>query len=427
MLAVLLALLLAPPGPTDVCKDDLASACEALEKECGRLLDAKGVSLGKIRKELQKEAAAARTPEDEWVVLARLVARLRDGHAAVLTTDKTKDLKWPLPPLEKGPGLCWCESKGKVYVKGAWGSGAGAGIEVGMEIVKVEGKPAAKWLDARVEELSDLYCFSTGQGAQYFACHWGLGGPAGTTLQLELRDPATKKTKKATLTRSDGGLAPAGPVFYPPGLQAIGRNSYGRLQSGFGYIHLRDVPQSLPEDLDKMLEALADPPGLVLDCRANGGGGCDHDAVFGRFVPEGRTLSFGKQYASAGPHPYKGPVVVIVDAGVRSAGETVSGMLKEDGRAYMIGPEATAGMSSQKTTIDLPSGLFKLYVSVGSNKGRFNGGKGIEGIGVPPHEIVPYDPADLARGVDTEIKRAEELLGKGFPRNTVPYHPERYD
>lgn len=420
MLTALLALLLAPPGPPDICKSDLAFAYEALEKECGRLLEAKGVSLGKIRKELAKDAATVRTTEDEWVLLTRLIARLRDGHAVVMTTDKTKDLKWPLPLLDKGPGLCWCTAGGKVRVKGAWGTAAGAGVEVGMEVVKVEGVPAAKWLDGRAAELSDIYCFSTAQGARYFACHWGLGGPEGSTLELELRHPVTKKTKKATLTRNDGGLAPAGPVVFPPGLQAIGRNSYGKLASGFGYIHLRDVPETLPDDLDRMLDALADPPGLVLDCRANGGGGCDHDAVFGRFVPKGAKLSFGKDYASAGTRPYKGPVVVIVDAGVRSAGETVAGMLKEDGRAYMIGPEATAGMSS------LPSGLFKLYVSVASNKGRFNGGKGTEGIGVPPHEIVPYDATDLASGTDTQIKRAEQLLAKGFPRNAVPYHPERY-
>ena len=120
-------------------------------------------------------------------------------------------------------------------------------------------------------------------------------------------------------------------------------------------------------------------------------------------------------------------MVVIVDAGVRSAGETISGMFKEDGRAYMIGETPTAGMSSQKTTIQLPSELFALYVSVGSNKGRFNRGKGIEGIGVPPHEIVEYDPDDLANGEDTLIKRAQELLERfpkrGFPER-VPFDAE---
>jgi C-terminal processing protease CtpA/Prc len=113
-----------------------------------------------------------------------------------------------------------------------------------------------------------------------------------------------------------------------------------------------------------------------------------------------------------------------VDAGARSAGETGSGIFKEDGRAYMIGESATAGMSSQKEEIELPSGLFRLYVSVGSNKGRFNGGRGIEGIGVIPHEIVEYDPKDLQAGIDTLIARAEALLAK-FPQKDVPYRASK--
>ncbi len=99
-------------------------------------------------------------------------------------------------------------------------------------------------------------------------------------------------------------------------------------------------------------------------------------------------------------------------------------MFKEDGRAYMIGETPTAGMSSSKTTIDLPSGKFSLYVSVRSNKSRFQGGRGIEGIGFIPHETIPYDPADLSEGVDTLIKRAEELLAK-FPKGKVPYKPSK--
>jgi C-terminal processing protease CtpA/Prc len=118
-------------------------------------------------------------------------------------------------------------------------------------------------------------------------------------------------------------------------------------------------------------------------------------------------------------------LVVIVDAGCRSAGETIAGMFKEDGRGYMIGESPTAGMSSQKTTIELPSGLFSLYVSVRSNKQRFQNGRGIEGIGVIPHEIVPYDQKDLLSDVDTQIRRAEELLRR-FPQSKVPYKPGDY-
>jgi hypothetical protein len=88
----------------------------------------------------------------------------------------------------------------------------------------------------------------------------------------------------------------------------------------------------------------------------------------------------------------------------------------------MIGESATAGMSSSKKLIPVPSGLFELFVSVRSNKKRFNEGRGIEGIGVPPDEIVEYDARDLAKGVDTLIARAEAILAD-FPEKEVRYSP----
>ena len=100
-------------------------------------------------------------------------------------------------------------------------------------------------------------------------------------------------------------------------------------------------------------------------------------------------------------------------------------MFKEDGRAYMIGESPTAGMSSQKTTINLPSGLFSLYVSIASNKSRFQDGRGIEGIGIEPHELVAFDPKDLANEKDTLILRAAALLAD-FPQRKVPYDPKDF-
>ena len=67
-------------------------------------------------------------------------------------------------------------------------------------------------------------------------------------------------------------------------------------------------------------------------------------------------------------------------------------------------------MSAQKVEIEPPSKLFQVRIAVGSNKQRFNGGRGIEGIGVPPHEIVAWDAAAMRDGVDPLIRRAEELL-----------------
>ena len=85
----------------------------------------------------------------------------------------------------------------------------------------------------------------------------------------------------------------------------------------------------------------------------------------------------------------------------------------------------SAGMASTRKTLDLPSGLFLLDVSVATVMARANGGKGIEGLGVTPHVIVAYDPDDLRRGVDTLIRRAEERLRAGTAK-LVPYDPARF-
>jgi C-terminal processing protease CtpA/Prc len=358
------------------------------------------------------------------MLLQRLVAQLRDGHAYVYVPKTTTGLQRPAQAPRRGPGMFWYAVKNRVFVKNAWGGAAQAGVRPGMEVLAVDGVSVGRWMPKRLVELRSTRGFSTDHQAQFFLFHWGLAGPQGSRMKVKLRT-LKRRTATVTVPRSDSSFVPRGPAVFPEGLTRIGRQRYGTLPSGYGYIHLRDVPGELPQQLDTMLGELGNVPGLILDCRANGGGGCDHDAVFGRFVPKGKTVAFRKRYRSQGPTPYGGPMVVIVDAGVRSAGETISGIFKEDGRAYMIGPTPTAGMSSQKKFIELPSKLFKLYVSVYSNKKRFNNSKGIEGVGVPPHETVTYNPKDLAEGIDTLTQRAEELLRK-YPAGKVPYKPAQF-
>jgi C-terminal processing protease CtpA/Prc len=424
LLALLACPLLAPaPCAQSAYQKDVAFALRELEAQCGRFFGPKGIDWKAVTREFGAAAKAVKTDQDHYVLLTRLLARLEDGHAAVRTRARTQDVRWP--DDGKGPrvgcGMFWCRIGQKLHVKTVWGSAAEVGIEPGMEVVSVAGLPARKWLDARIAALRDFCSFSTDHQAFFFACHAGLAEPVGTRLELELREPGGAR-KKRTITFSRGNPTPQGPAVFPPDLKSTKDLRFGVLKSGFGYIRVRRCKEDLPQQMDEALAAVGGAGGLVLDFRANSGGGFDHDALMGRFVPKGQTLAFGKRYASAGPHPYGGRVVVIVDGTVVSAGETAAGQFKEDGRAYMIGESPTAGMSASKVELELPSGLFALYVSVASNKGRFNGGKGIEGIGVVPHALVEFDAKDLAAGIDTLIARAETLLAD-FPQNDVPYRP----
>jgi carboxyl-terminal processing protease len=401
---------------TEECGKDVEFLLAELQRQAGHFFAVKGIDWAAVGEQFRREAKEVKDELAHVKLCNRLVARLRDAHAGLM------DLKLEFPDEAQGrrwtgPGVHLIAIGERVLVRQAFGAAREAGLSQGTQVEKIDGFPAPRWLEQAVERASDRRGYSTAQMALYEACHAGLGDWEGTKIGLDVvREGAPTHVE---LVRSGGpNYVPLGPIFPPKELQTLGRQRFGRTAAGFGYIHLRDVLEELPEQLDKMLPTLGDAPGLILDTRANGGGGCDHEAVFGRFIPAGKRW---RQYRGAGGQPFTRSMVVIVDAGVRSAGETVAGMFKEDGRALMIGDTPTAGMSSQKTVITVPSGLFSVRFSVASNKGRFNGGRGIEGIGVPPHEVTPYEPADLAGGVDTQIRRAEEFLKLGLPKERIPW------
>lgn len=403
----------APPYARDI--DFLLTE---FQKQAGALLKQKGVDWDAVRTEFTKAAGSVTTDTEHYKLVSRLLSQLHDGHAGIVQS-KVKPDDGSKGRRFTGPRVHLVTSGGKVLVRAAFKDAADAGIKAGQEVLRIDGTPVHQWLDRAVVTMEQRgSSFSTPHQASYAACHWGLGDWEGTPVTFEIKDE-TGAMKSIKRVRNGGpNQVPAGPIFPPGDLKFVGRQSYGKTSEGMAYIHLRDVPGDLPAQLDKMLPEIGDAPGLILDMRANGGGGCDHAAVFGRFLAKGKQWGY---YEGVGDHAFTGPMVLIVDAGVRSAGETIAGMFKEDGRAYLIGDAPTAGTSSQKSEISTPSGLLRIRFSTRTNMGRFNKGRGIEGIGVSPHETVPVKAEDLLKKEDTLIKRAVELLRKGFPEDVVDY------
>ncbi len=435
-LATALLLLFFSPGSHAQDRDyaaDVSFALDELEKNCGHFFDKKQIDWDGVRTEFSKRVAEVKTDQDHLMLLVELVARLKDGHAGVYPVDKENPVPWPKWPEETGIGMFFTKIGDDFVIKNAWGSAKEGGATPGMTILKIDDTAPADWIEKRIEKLAKYRGFSTRQQAFFYATHWGLRDVVGSPMKLEVKS-IDGAEKTLNLTHQKTSQTPQGPVFWPKAKDkkwgAAGRGDLNWCvldESGYGYIHVRRCKGNLPEMVDEALAEIGpDIKGIVMDWRGNSGGGFDHDALFGRFIPKGKTTAWGKRYASAGPNPYGGPLVCIIDATCRSAGETGAGIFKEDGRAYMIGESPTAGMSSSKKSIELPSKLFYLYVSVYSNKGRFNGGEGIEGVGVIPHEAVTLSKEDLAAEKDTVILRAVKVLDKGIPTEVVPYRPEDY-
>lgn len=418
---------------------DVTFVLDQLEKDCGHFFKLKKIDWTKVRTEMTAAAAKTTNATEHWRVMMRIVARLRDGHASVDRGPNGRDVKPPVFRRTQGLGIHCCRVGKKVYVKAAWAAAGTAGLKPGMEITKIGGQPALKWLAERTAEYADVWSFSTDHHASFYTDTWGMLAAEGERIEIEFKT-LKRKTKKRTLTPDPKtNQRPDGPAFYPEGAERHKDLVLGLTPKAYGYVSIRRCKGDLPAQMDHALSALraayrtkrkkkkAELKGLILDFRSNTGGAFDHDDLMGRFIPAGKRMRgqvlkgrVMKRYPSTSTEPYAGPIVVIVDATVVSAGETASGMFKEDGRAYMIGESPTAGMSSSKKSITLPSGLFKLRYSIASNKLRFNEMRGIEGIGVIPHEIVAYKPKDLANQKDTLIERAEAIL-KRFPKKKVPF------
>ena len=411
--------LRAQTAGTEAYARDIAFFLDELPKLAGRFFELKKIDWDAVRSEFLAAVPKVMSDGDHLVLCSRLLARLKDGHAGLV------DLKAAMPDDSNGrrwtgPRVHLMTVGDGVFVRAAFGEAAGRGLKPGQRVESIDTQPARKWLEANVTRLRDTNGYSTDHQALHAACHWGLADWSGTPITFAIRD-GDEAVREIVIERNGGpNFAPVGPVFFPPGVERLGRQAYGRSPGGFGYIHLRDVPADLPAQLDTMLSALGGVPGMILDLRGNGGGGCEHGPVIGRFLPKG---SYWGEYESAGDAPFTGPVVALIDAGTRSAGETVAGLFIAESRAYGLGESPTAGMSGAKTVLAAPSGLFSARITVRSHGGRWNKGRGIEGIGIAPTETLAYEPAELLSGVDTHIRRADQLLKDGFPEDAVDYHP----
>ncbi|MBL8768488.1 MAG: hypothetical protein JNL94_14025 [Planctomycetes bacterium] len=425
LLPAILLVTVAAFAPQSAYERDIAFALDELEKRCGHFFASKSIDWSAVRAEFTKSAKTTKSDGEHLVQLVRLLARLEDGHSRVLPLAKGESVQWPkdagVETELTGVGLTRIGTK--LYVRKNLST---ANVPAGSELVSVDGVKAATWFEKRAAAIAEFESYSTPHHREFSVFAFGLSGADGATLRVEVVPPGGRKNS-VTLQCSRKMPPPRGPAVVPADAKDMGDGFLaGTTPKGFGYLAIPEIPGDLPERLDAILERFAASPGLILDFRGNKGGGCDHDAVLARFIPLGHTHARkdSSPIQGAGKSPYGGPIVVLVDGLTVSAAETVSGTFKEDGRGYMLGESPTAGMSGQKEELELPSGLFALRITTQSNKGRFNGGKGVEGIGVPPHEIVAFTAKDLANGVDSVIARAEAVLAK-FPQGEVPYDPEQ--
>ncbi len=199
---------------------------------------------------------------------------------------------------------------------------------------------------------------------------------------------------------------------------------YGKLPHNLYYLSIKgtDGMKQVENGMEKMLTALADASGLVIDIRGFYGGydpvsqylaGCFANSrnlymtTRKRNGPKHTDFTLPLEwFVEPKPHAFTKPVVVLTSLFTQSAGETFLMAMKTGAHVKTLGG-TTAGSLSDNPNFELPNG-WMFSVSVGDY--RAADGTSYEGIGIAPDVQATATREDLLAGKDPVLERAIELL-----------------
>jgi len=278
-----------------------------------------------------------------------------------------------------------------------------AGVQPGMVVRTFNGKP----VEERIAQLQTTLGHSSNAQADRFLFYSTfLNGPLNEPLQLGL--------ERADGTQFDVVMA------RHLGSRTSSTLISQRMPSGFYYLKIQGAFVSpVDEQFKSEFANFRDALGLIIDLRGVSGGNV-HDIglkianyffpakiSFGRMINRsGETPAFHTWSAGGGNQIYKGPVVILIDESVRSAGEVFADGFQENGRATVIGVQS-CGCVADRNSKKVKGGGLLYYSHLAYLSGK---GHKLEGDGVVPDKIVPLTITALRQGRDAMLDEAERTL-----------------
>jgi carboxyl-terminal processing protease len=191
----------------------------------------------------------------------------------------------------------------------------------------------------------------------------------------------------------------------------------GNMMGADAYISIGEFTQSTSDDFTTTLNTLnkQSPKAYIIDLRGNPGGYLDSAvAILGHFVAKGTTVVSTKTPdgtispdPSDGPGELKGkPVVVLIDADSASAAEIMAGALQDLKIAKLVGDKSYGKGSVQEISDYSDNSLLKITIAHWLTPN----GHDINGIGLTPDVAIPLDTDQFAKGTDTQLNKAVDVL-----------------
>lgn len=325
-----------------------------------------------------------KTDEDAYVAIGTMVSSLDDPYTKFLDpkdfADETSSIKGSL----KGIGVQIAVKGGKLVV-----------------IAPIEDSPAEQAGLKAEDEILEINGEST-KGITIDKAADKIRGEEGTTVNLLIK--RKDEVKSYMIARKEIEL------------KAVSSKVPNdvKIPSDIGYIRLSSfISKNASREFEDALIKNKDKKGYIIDLRSNPGGLLTNAiSIANLLLPNGIIVSTvdkegykETQRASRTPITDK-PLVVLINKGSASASEILSGALKDNKRAVLIGENSFGkGLVQEINRLPNNSG-----VNITIQKYLTPNGTDINKKGITPDIVVTLSDDDIIKKDDKQLKKASEVL-----------------
>ena len=350
-------------------------------------------------------AAEAKSTQDFYELLRRMIAPLKDPHTRVFSPEEKFDW-WNPKFVTIGVSVREVEGSPTVVHVEPKSAANAAGVRVGDVVVAVDNVNAAEIIERRTQH-ADISA-----GARLRLVRGLFDGNAGTHLTL-------------TWKRKDGRIKSATLERYWS-QRALGFRS--SRHDGLVVITLDAFTQTIASDFLKQLpEMTGGARGIILDLRGNGGGDAEAMAnVASAFLDTGVNLGKFADRSGSGfelvttprllplsvPTPSRQlPMVVLTSENTSSAAEILASTLQQQRRARVIGNMTCGCVLAIRNRHTLPDGG---VLDVSEFDYKTAEGIRLEGVGITPNDTTTLTRADLYAKRDSTLERAKKYFARAI-------------